>query len=250
MGDTFHIQIGPDPIPDPAEKTPAAGITQVGDLGDQNLTQVAVTDPDAAAKAAAAAAEAAAKGGPLNLIVDPDADKAGEGADINLEALEAVYLEHGGLREEDYVDLEAKGVSRGTVDSYVRGQIALSQEMQQEVFAITGGEEQMKGLLAWAELNVAKPALVQYNEAVRSKDLDRVKLAVSGLMFAYTQKFGQAPAALIDGERIPGGSAGDVFGSMEDLITAQSDPRYKRDPAYQKAVVAKANRSPALMGTP
>jgi len=78
-----------------------------------------------------------------------------------------------------------------------------------------------------------------YNEALDSKDPERVKLAVRG---AYEKFKGDAgEPELVNGGSGPANGPG--FLSREDYYAALEDPRYATSPEYQAQVHAKLARS-------
>ena len=64
--------------------------------------------------------------------------------------------------------------------------------------------------------------------------------ALQALKSRYTDAVG-TDGRMLTGK--PPSSAGDVFKSQQELVKAQSDPRYHDDPAYRQAIMDKLERS-------
>ena len=76
--------------------------------------------------------------------------------------------------------------------------------------------------------------------ASQASPMAAVKMAVTGLHARYTAVEGREPK-LIGGRASKGSS--DKFESTAQLVEAMSDPRYSKDPAYQRKVQEKLGRS-------
>jgi hypothetical protein len=211
---------------------PAEFETPEAFVEDYNAKKAAAdAQPDAAAEAArtAEAAEAA---------------KVAAGAGLNYDDLTAEYGTAGELSADSYAKLEAAGIPKNLVDSYIAGQQAIADSFEASVMDTAGGKSAFDAMSTWAGANLPKAEVAAFNRnidaAVASGDLAAAKLAIAGLKAAYTEANGEAPKLLGGGNSNEGT---DVFRSMEELKVAMRDPRYSRDPAYRSDVEAKLNRS-------
>jgi hypothetical protein len=144
----------------------------------------------------------------------------------------------GAHTEEHIAAVEAAGIPRQFIDTYMAGVKALEQLGAQEVFSYAGGEDQFKAAQAWAVTGLTAQELEGYN-AICDQPATR-KQAVEWLM----SKFSSArpgEGSLVQTTTSSG--VGDVFNSVAEQTAAFSDPRYKADPAYRQQVAEKLLRS-------
>ena len=107
-----------------------------------------------------------------------------------------------------------------------------------------GGAERYREMVTWAGQNFTEKERAAYDKAMKSTDIDYVKLAVDGLQARYMAATDQEPRLI--GGRSSRGSSNDVFESNAQLVEAMNDPRYSRDSAYRKKVSDKLGRSNIL----
>ncbi len=171
----------------------------------------------------------------------------------NLTKYTKEITEGGKLTDGSYEELAKAGYSKAFVDAYVRGLqtdslvegARIADGQINEIKASIGGDEVLAPMLEWAKTNLTEPELKEYNEAVSSGNVAKVKLAVTGLHGLYQKEVGSSPDLL--GGTPPGGSAiGDVFESTAQVRAAINDPRYKTDEAYRQSVASKIGRSSVL----
>ena len=168
--------------------------------------------------------------------VPSDAEKAVQAAGLDLDALSDEFSTTGALSAESMAKLAASGVTKEAVEKYVQGAIDTAQRHFTEVAGVAGGAEQLNQVLSWAAANAQPEAVQAYNDAVATKNLGVVKLAVQALTAAYTRENGTPPQR-ITGETVPNATDSvQAFGSSFELTQAMRDPRYAQDPAYRDAV--------------
>jgi hypothetical protein len=68
--------------------------------------------------------------------------------------------------------------------------------------------------------------------------MDAAKLALRGIVAAYKDAVGQEPS-LVTGEAMPRAATAQPFRSRAEMVRAIQDPKYDKDPAYQKDVQAR-----------
>lgn len=168
-------------------------------------------------------------------------------AGLKLDDLQKEYDE-GGLSEESYKKLADAGIPRAIVDSYIQGQEALLQKGQaladetiQELLSVAGGQEEYALMVKWASENMSAEEIEAYNMAIASGNKHLAAMAVKGLVTSYQREYGSDPKLL-------GGTSSyldstDKFNSIDEMVSAMSDPRYKTDTHYRKQVEAKVVRS-------
>lgn len=164
-----------------------------------------------------------------------EAEKAG----VDMAKYSDEFAETGQLSEDSYKELESKGFDKGIVDAYIEGQKAIAARQTAEVAQVVGGEENFNAIKEWAAESLSESEIAAFNTAVTS-GTEAAKLAVQGLNARYVAENGSAPN-LIGGET--GNTGGGMFKSNYDMQQAMADPRYWKDPDYQKEVAEKAKRS-------
>lgn len=168
------------------------------------------------------------------------AEKAVEQAGLNMDDLAKQYSDKGELDKQSYDALEKAGISKLYVDQFIAGQQALAEKQGNEVKSIAGGDEAYADMVNWASSNFSEAEKTAYNNAVNSKDMEIIKLAVVGLKARYEQSNGVEPK-LVQGRATA--TAEPNFASWAQVTQAMADPRYAKDPAYQAEVKNKLANS-------
>lgn len=167
--------------------------------------------------------------------------KEAEDKGVDLSVYSEEYNSKGELSEDSYKELAGKGFNKEIVDDYIAGQKARLQQQTEEVTSVVGGEKNLDAVLEWAAGNLSAEEIAAYNEATKQGTAS-AKIALRGIYSSYIEANGQSPN-LQSGDTIP--SKGDVFKSPFDMQKAQQDPRYWKDPDFQKEVQEKIQRSMA-----
>lgn len=149
------------------------------------------------------------------------------------------FQNQGSLTEDSYKKLEAAGLNKDLVDSYIAGQEALSNATVQSIYQVAGGEEQYKALTDWAGNNLTKAEQDNFNEIMSKGSIEAATFAVKGLKAQYDAQFGIQPN-LMQGQA---NNTQDTYKSTAEVINAINDPKYQRDTAYRKSVEEKIKRS-------
>tara|TARA_B100001939_G_scaffold348221_1_gene374330 strand:+ start:499 stop:1242 length:744 start_codon:yes stop_codon:yes gene_type:complete len=168
------------------------------------------------------------------------AEKAVERAGLDMGALEQEYSEKGELSEETLKRFEEVGIGRQYVNDYIEGQRALYMAQVSEVHTLVGGQDNYTDMVNWAAENLTEGEQSTYNEAMNSRDLERIKFAVEGLSAKYQKAEGTSPN-LINGKS--SAPVGPGFESWAQVTAAMNDPRYTADPAYRAEVQSKLENS-------
>lgn len=174
---------------------------------------------------------------PADKAPEGDAKEAVENAGLDFDSLVTEFQTAGKLSEESLASLEAKGISRQTVDNYVRGQVALAGQLAGQMAEAVGGQESLTGLLEWARTGLPKADIDAYNAVVDSGNVSGALLALRGIQAQHAASVGQEPT-LVTGTTVPTVSGVTPFRSNAEVVAAMRDARYASDPAY-RATVAK-----------
>jgi hypothetical protein len=168
-------------------------------------------------------------------------------AGIDFQEMNVRWQQSGTLESEDYDQLAKAGFNRDMVDAYLSGlqykaaqDTALSVKEVASIKESLGGEAEYSKMIQWAGDNLSPEEVEGFNQIINTQPMAAVKMAVTGLHARYTAVEGREPK-LIGGRASKGSS--DKFESTAQLVEAMSDPRYSKDPAYQRKVQEKLGRS-------
>tara|TARA_X000000368_G_scaffold406185_1_gene384134 strand:+ start:79 stop:873 length:795 start_codon:yes stop_codon:yes gene_type:complete len=110
----------------------------------------------------------------------------------------------------------------------------------QQIQGLVGGQENYSNMMGWAAENVPDQEVNLFDAVMDRGDPLAAYFAVQTMALKYQDGVGR------EGQMIKGKAPkaqGDVFNSQQELIEAQSDPRYATDEAYQEAILQKLERS-------
>jgi hypothetical protein len=168
-------------------------------------------------------------------------------AGIDFQDMNVRWQQSGTLESGDYDQLAEAGFNRDMVDAYLSGlqykaaqDTALSVKEVASIKESLGGEAEYNKMIQWAGANLPPEEVEGFNQIINTQPMSAVKMAVSGLHARYTAVEGREPK-LIGGRAAKGNS--DKFESTAQLVEAMSDPRYSKDPAYQRKIQEKLGRS-------
>ena len=168
-------------------------------------------------------------------------------AGIDFQEMNVRWQQSGTLESGDYDQLAEAGFSRDMVDAYLSGlqykaaqDTALSVKEVASIKESLGGEAEYNKMIQWAGDNLSPEEVEGFNQIINTQPMAAVKMAVTGLHARYTAVEGREPK-LIGGRASKGNT--DKFESTAQLVEAMSDPRYSKDPAYQRKVQEKLGRS-------
>ena len=170
-----------------------------------------------------------------------------EEAQIDFQDMNVRWQQTGTLEAGDYEQLAEAGFNRDMVDAYLSGlqykatqDTALSVKEVASIKQSLGGEAEYNKMIEWAAANLSADEVEGFNQIINTQPMAAVKMAITGLHARYSAVEGREPKLI--GGRAPKGST-DKFESTAQLVEAMSDPRYSKDPAYQKKVQDKLSRS-------
>jgi len=152
------------------------------------------------------------------------------------------YAENGNLSDESFNKLNDMGLPRDLVESYMRGQQAITDSMTQDMYNIAGGEQEYKAMLDWASNNLSDSEIQAYNNALET-DIAQAKLTLTGIQAKYQTGSSNEPN-LTQGQVV--NNRTDVFNSTAEIVNAINDSRYAEDTHYRKQVEEKIGRSNVL----
>jgi len=130
-----------------------------------------------------------------------DVQQAVENAGVDFNALQGEYNEQGGITEDSYTKLEEAGFSKDLVDSWIKGQEALTANYQSAVYDSVGGEGAYGEMKSWAQDNLSQGEIQAFDKAVTSGDLDMVKMALTQHLLVKGNPVTQQAVCLIRGQK-------------------------------------------------
>jgi len=110
----------------------------------------------------------------------------------------------------------------------------------QAIQGLVGGQDNYNNMMGWAAENVPEQEVDLFDAVMDQGNPLAAYFAVQSMALKYQDGVGK------EGQMVRGKAPkaqGDVFNSQQELIDAQSDPRYATDEAYQEAILQKLERS-------
>ena len=175
---------------------------------------------------------------PTEATKAPDAPAESQGFDIN--ALTAEYSNTGSLSEASIKALEAKGIPKPLVDSYIKGIQAQAEITLSGIFA---DKAELGEFKEWAAKKLPPEERAAFNSLIQGGDSNAIRLALQGLKVKFSESRSQDPE-LLGGDAAP--STGIGFPSWAHATAAMNDKRYHTDPAYRDEVQRRIANSPNL----
>ena len=170
-----------------------------------------------------------------------------EEAGIDFGGMNERWQQTGKLTQEDYTALDGAGFNKEMVDAYLEGvqfnSAKDSQLASQQVLQIKqefGGEKAYDDMLTWASGALTDGEKAAFDRAIKTTDIDQIKLVIGGLHSRYMSQANIEPKLI--GGKAPR-TTGDKFESHAQVVAAMNDPLYKTDPAFRKKVEQKLARS-------
>lgn len=150
------------------------------------------------------------------------------------------FSEYGQLSEDTYKNLEASGLSRSLVDSYIEGQQALQASGEAELLSDIGGREAYDQIAEWAAESLSENQIDAYNKALETGTDEQAALALDWIKTKYEEANGVSPSSFIQGGTK--GSGESAFESRAQVLAAMAErdargkKRYEVDPAYREEI--------------
>lgn len=145
------------------------------------------------------------------------------------------FMQLGTLSDRSFADLEARGIPRYVVESYIEGQKAVAESQVASIYNAVGGQQQYEAMIGWAAESLPDNEIDAFNAMIDSGDPNMVQFAVQGLQARFSAVNG-VPRLVQGGTAGPGTSP---FRSLAEVTAAMRDPKYRADPAYRKDVEAR-----------
>ena len=111
----------------------------------------------------------------------------------------------------------------------------------EQLQGLVGGKENYDNMMTWATANLNKQEVEMYDKVMERGEPLSAYFAVRALAYRYNDAIG------FDGKMLTGTApktSTDIYRSQAEVVSAMSDPRYDKDPAYRQDVMQKLQRSP------
>jgi hypothetical protein len=162
------------------------------------------------------------------------------------EDLEQAYIElrkefsaRSGTKEEAPEAVEEQAEEPETVEEETTPEV-LNKEQADQLQQMVGGSKAYNDMLKWAGQNMSESDCNMFDAVISKGDPNSCFFAVQTLFSKYQEGVGS------DGRLLTGQGAvekQDVFRSQQEVVSAMSDPRYDKDPAFRQDVYTKLERS-------
>ena len=137
----------------------------------------------------------------------------------------------------------AMNVDDAVVDTFIAGQKALRKEAYDSAATVVGDQQTLDSVLAWAGESLNDQERNELNQMLSGPSY---KTALLGLKARYEQDMASRPKNQ-EPSRIRSDNVADAqeaprvepFRSREEMSLAMSDPRYRADPEYRRAIEQK-----------
>lgn len=167
-----------------------------------------------------------------------EADKAVEKAGLDMSSLQAEWAENGAISEASYEALEKAGIPKETADAYIAGQEALVEQVRQQAFTLTDGEQNYEAMVQWAVDNLSPEEIQAFNNQVNTRNKGVRETAIRGLYSRFTAENG-SEGNLLAGKTGATSGSSQGYESKAQMMQEMNDPRYKTDEAFRNKVMAK-----------
>jgi len=172
---------------------------------------------------------------------EAEAEEEGEGNPLTslITAAASEFDADGAFSEETASGLTEAGIPPEIQAIYLAGIEATRAQQEATVQGYVGGADQYNAMAQWAGRTLSDAELEAFNSALDNPAL--AENAVTGLYARFQKAHPSEGRKVTPQNGVSDG--GDVFKSRDELVHAQSDPRYRTDPVYQREVTEKLART-------
>ena len=173
-----------------------------------------------------------------------------------IRSLEQEYAENGGLTEDSYKNLEARGYPKEVVDDIIEARKTKAERLKNDTLAVidsdtTKATEAYNTMIDWAKDNFSDEEASEYDKMISSGSLMQTKSAVSYLLQRYLAAAPKAsatsaPSPTKGDASVPPTSDSGAYRSMAEMRKDLKDPRYQKDPAFRAMVDQKTLKAKSM----
>lgn len=154
----------------------------------------------------------------------------------------------GKLADETIDKLVKAGFNKDDVINYAKENyeagLQYAAQAEKDLYSDVGGKDKYLEMIEWANTRLTAAEGAEFNKALDTQDVSKMKEAMSGLKSKYEAANGTQPKVKIRGKNPGTNTSADVYRSQAQLSADMNDPRYKKDPAFRDMVMKKLGRSP------
>lgn len=155
---------------------------------------------------------------------------------VDFAAVAKEFAENDGALSDKTVKLlEAKGITKDIIETFIEGQKARAQVTRSELAKAVGGDEVLQATLEWAATGLSADEVSTYNTLLKSSDTAAQKVALMALKARMDADLGTEGTRVV-AEGTPGTRGIKPFGSWAEVQKEMRTPEYKSDPAYRAQV--------------
>lgn len=166
--------------------------------------------------------------------------ESGKMSNEDIQGLLEEYASKGSLSEATLDKLAEAGYPRSFVDSYIKGQEAITKQYVNEIYNLAGGKDTFDKYAA--HIKETSPETFEVlADAVDAADVKTVRGILTLARNSLVSKFGSPATRTVTSKSRPqqAQTAPQGFASRNEMVTAMSDKRYRDDPAYRAEVQRK-----------
>ena len=173
-----------------------------------------------------------------NALNSAEQDLANKG--IDFVGLENEYLNNGSLSPESYGILEQAGYPKAVVDGVLAGWEAASTRFVNDVYAISGGQEEFARIQQF--IGAQSPDVISaFNATLDTENLTQIRLAIEGIKGQMARAYGTQRPSIVGGVSPVFDNVG--YETTAEMIKDMSNPRYQTDAKFTREVYRKVKNS-------
>lgn len=174
----------------------------------------------------------------------PDVDTANKAvtdAGLDMNSLSQQYADDGELSQDSYDKLAKAGIPKEMVDSYIEGQVARTELVKTQAYALTDGAEGYQAMVDWVRTTATPAEITAYNHAVNSGVSDIREVAIRSMWAKYGSDTGNTGNLITNKVNTKVGTG--LYESRAQMMADMANPKYKTDSAFRKMVETKLGNS-------
>lgn len=165
-----------------------------------------------------------------------------QGQQSAVDAAAAEWAEKGELSDATFEALEKVGLSRDVVNTYIEGQQAIVEKLQNAAYSeFDGTQDTYQKAIQWAANSLSDEEIEALDLQLTSTNPAIVRQGAKTLAARYNAEADITPSVNLQGD---GNTAtGSYFRSSHEMTKAMSDPRYAKDESFRNEVAMKIERA-------
>ena len=158
-----------------------------------------------------------------------------------VESASAEFAEKGELSADTYKALEAVGISKSMTDSYIAGQMAVVEKLQNAAYSPFNGKDGYEAAADWAAANLSESEIKALDVQLTSANPDIVAQGAKALLSRYEAEADIEPGAIRGNANDT--NHGGYYKSSREMMKDMSSSKYRTDASFRQEVAEKIARS-------